>query len=263
MVAALVAANESPQIPPESRERILRFLKLLRATAAGLDTTRPDLFVHRLVDRLGLRRQQLFTAQADVVERLVMLSRFAELAASYVRRAPQATPREFARYAAAVADAGLGEEDPGRPPGPARSRCSRWRAAATLEADHVVLCGMESTRLPGARRAEADPVPPALAHDAEAEPLDAKAAHVADMRRLTHLAMTRARTSLTLSYAERSDRDVTQPPSPFAEEARAGAGRGVGGGRGGALRARRRRCTRRSRRCATSCCATCSARRGG
>jgi DNA helicase II / ATP-dependent DNA helicase PcrA len=88
MVAALVAANESPQIPPESRERILRFLKLLRAAASGLDTMRPDLFVHRLIDRLGLRRQQLFTAQADVVERLVMLSGLAEMAASYVRRAP-------------------------------------------------------------------------------------------------------------------------------------------------------------------------------
>ena len=100
MVAALVAATESPQLPPEARERILRFLKLHRSAAAALDTTRPDLFVHRLIDRLGLRRQQLFAAQADVVERLVSLARLGEMAAGYVRRAPQATPREFARYAA-------------------------------------------------------------------------------------------------------------------------------------------------------------------
>ena len=100
MVAALVAATESPQLPPEARERILRFLKLHRAAAAALDTTRPDLFVHRLIERLGLRRQQLFAAQADVVERLRRRSRaLGELAAAYVRRAPQATPREFARYA--------------------------------------------------------------------------------------------------------------------------------------------------------------------
>ena len=64
---------------------------------AAIDTTRPDLYVHRLIDRLGLRRQQLFAAQADVVERLRALARFGELAAAYVRRAPQATPREFAR----------------------------------------------------------------------------------------------------------------------------------------------------------------------
>src|SRR6185295_9402516 len=179
MVAALVAANESPQIPPESRERILRFLKLLRAAAAGLDTMRPDLFVHRLIDRLGLRRQQLFTAQADVVERLVMLSRLAEMAASYVRRAPQATPREFARYAAAVADAGLGDDEPGTPGGATGTgssvRVLTMAGAATLEADHVVLCGMESARMPGVRRAEA-----ATGIDAPATP----EAHLADMRRL-------------------------------------------------------------------------------
>src|SRR5207244_6461303 len=75
MVAALVAATESPQIPPEARERVLAFLKLHRQAAAALDTTRPDLFVHRLIERLGLRRSQVFAAQADVVERLISLAR--------------------------------------------------------------------------------------------------------------------------------------------------------------------------------------------
>src|SRR5687768_4834397 len=115
-VSALVAATESPQLPPEARERILGFLKLHRSAAAALDTTRPDLFVHRLIDRLGLRRQQLFAAQADVVERLVGLARLGELAADYVRRSPQGTPREFARSIAAVAEAGLREEE-GEPDG--------------------------------------------------------------------------------------------------------------------------------------------------
>jgi DNA helicase-2/ATP-dependent DNA helicase PcrA len=219
MVAGLVAANESPQIPPESRERIQRFLKLLRAAAAGLDTVRPDLFVHRLIDRLGLRRQQLFTAQSDVVERLVMLSRFAEMAASYVRRAPQATPREFARYAAAVADAGLGDDDAGSATEfDGAVRILSMASAATIEVDHVVLCGLESTRLPGVRRAVAEPVPAALAPAAAQE--DPRAAHVADMRRLLHLAMTRARRSLTLAYAERAGDDAPRSPSPLLEEAR-------------------------------------------
>jgi DNA helicase-2/ATP-dependent DNA helicase PcrA len=110
MVAALAAATESPQVPPEARERIRVFLKLYRSGTAALDTTRPDLDVHRLIERLGLRRQQLFAAQADVVERLRALARFGELASAFVRRTPQATPREFARSIAAVADAGLREE---------------------------------------------------------------------------------------------------------------------------------------------------------
>ncbi len=52
---------------------------------------RPDLYVHRLIERLGLRRQQLFAAQADVVERLRALARFGELASAHVARTPQAT----------------------------------------------------------------------------------------------------------------------------------------------------------------------------
>ena len=75
-----------------------RFPELYRAGVGALDSTRPDLFVHRLIDRLGLRRQQLFAAQADVVERLRALARFGELASAYARRSPQATAREFARY---------------------------------------------------------------------------------------------------------------------------------------------------------------------
>ena len=104
MVAALAAATESPQVPPEARERIRVFLKLYRASVAAIDTARPDLYVHRLIDRLALRRQQLFAAQSDVVERLRALAHFGELAAAHVLRKPQATPREFARSIAAVAD---------------------------------------------------------------------------------------------------------------------------------------------------------------
>ena len=93
MVAALGAALESPQIPPEARERIRTFLKLYRAAAGALDSTRPDLYVHRLIERLGLRRQLLFAASAEVVERLVNLAKFAELAARLRRAARRRRPR--------------------------------------------------------------------------------------------------------------------------------------------------------------------------
>lgn len=43
MVAALRAATESPQLPPEARTRIQRFLELHRAAADALDAARPDL----------------------------------------------------------------------------------------------------------------------------------------------------------------------------------------------------------------------------
>jgi DNA helicase-2/ATP-dependent DNA helicase PcrA len=221
MVSGLVAATESPQIPPEARERILTFLKLYRSASAALDTTRPDLFVHRLIERLGLRRQQLFAAQADVVERLVNLAKFGELASSYVRRAPQATPREFARYIAAVAEAGLREEEAVAETEPRAVQVMTMHSAKGLEFDHVYVLGLQSSRMPGARQRALEPVPDELLD--ERMPPDDRAAHVAEMRRLMHVAMTRARRRLVLAYAERDEKGEPRQPSPFLEEARTAA----------------------------------------
>jgi DNA helicase-2/ATP-dependent DNA helicase PcrA len=249
MVGAMVAATESPQVPPDARDRILSFLKLHRAASGALDTTRPDLFVHRLIDRLGLRRQQLFAAQADVVERLVALSRLGDLAADHVRRAPQATARDFARYLAAVADAGLREDDetadaaaPGSPLG--MVAVTSMAGAKGLELDHAFVLGLQASRVPGARMSLVEPVPDIGPAGSELDSSTSSSRnhllgaikqvsgtvgrdrHVADMRRLTHLALTRAREGVVLAYAAASDRGARQPPSPFAEEARAALGAG-------------------------------------
>ena len=222
MVAALGAALESPQIPPEARERITHFLRLHRAAAAAIDSTRPDLYVHRLVERLGLRRQLLFAASTEVVERLQNLAKFAELAADYVRRAPQTTARDFARSIAAVADAGLREEEAASGERPHGVRVMSMHAAKGLEFDHVYVLGLMAARMPGPRRRALEPIPGALIK--EAVPPDTKATHVAEMRRLLHVAMTRARRRLVLAFPERSERGALQQPSPFADEARAAVG---------------------------------------
>ena len=166
MVAALGAALESPQIPPEARERIAPFLKLYRRAAGALDSTRPDLFVHRLIERLGLRRQQLFAASTEVVERLVNLAKFGELAAAYVRRSPQATAREFARSIAAVAEAGLREEEAARRRRPRGVQVMAMHAAKGLEFDHVYVLGLMAARMPGPRRRSLEPIPDALLKEA-------------------------------------------------------------------------------------------------
>jgi DNA helicase-2/ATP-dependent DNA helicase PcrA len=217
MVTGLVAATESPQVTPEARERILQFLKLHRAFAAQLDTARPDLFIHRLIERLGLRRQQLFAAQADVVERLVSLARFGELAAAHVRRSPQATPREFARYVAAVAEAGLDDDETGAThPG---VQVVAMHQARGREWDHVYVLGLQAARMPGARRRVTEPIPGELLKE-RLVPATGET-HDAEMRRLLHVAMTRARKRLVLAYPRAAESGAAQPPSPFAEEARA------------------------------------------
>lgn len=225
MVSALVAATESPQLPPEARERVLGFLKLHRQAAAALDTTRPDLFVHRLVERLGLRRQQLFAAQADVVERLRALARLTELAGDFVRRRPQAGARDLARSLTAVAEAGLGEDDGAGLTAPTRDgfvRVLGMEAATGEEFDHVFVVGLQSSRMPGARRRLMEPIPDELVK--ERLPPESREAHAQEMRRLLHVAMTRAREGLVLAYAAASERGAAQPASPFAEEAREAVG---------------------------------------
>jgi superfamily I DNA/RNA helicase/RecB family exonuclease len=219
MVAALGAALESPQIPPEARERIAAFLKLYRTAAGALDSTRPDLYVHRLIERLGLRRQLLFAASTEVVERLVNLAKFGELAAAYLRRSPQATAREFARSIAAVADAGLREEEAAPAERPQGVQVMTMHAAKGQEFEHVYVLGLMAARMPGPRQRALEPIPDALLK--ETLPPDSKAVHMGEMRRLLHVAMTRARSRLVLAYPATTERGSDQPPSPFAEDARA------------------------------------------
>jgi DNA helicase-2/ATP-dependent DNA helicase PcrA len=54
MIAALSAAIESPQVPPEARARIQRFLELHRAASAALEKARPDLLARAA---LGAERE--------------------------------------------------------------------------------------------------------------------------------------------------------------------------------------------------------------
>ncbi|MDE3133891.1 MAG: ATP-dependent helicase, partial [Acidobacteriota bacterium] len=227
MVAALAAATESPQVPPEARERIRVFLKLYRACAAQIDTMRPDLYVHRLIERLGLRRQQLFAAQADVVERLRALARFGELAAAHVARTPQATAREFARSIAAVAECGLSEREQPQLAGADAVQVVALEMAGGMEVDHVFVLGLRAA-LRGASGLDCEPVPEELLH--EPLPPDDEQLRQARLRQRLYVAITRARERVVLVYA---GGDPTRDPAraaaggrplPEIEAARAAVG---------------------------------------
>ena len=227
MVAALAAATESPQVPPEARERIHVFLKLYRAGVAGLDSTRPDLYVHRLIDRLGLRRHQLFAAQADVVERLRALARFGELASAHARRSPQATPREFAHGVAAVADSGLREDDEPELGDLRAVQVVALDAAGALEADYVYAVGLHAGVLPPSP----ERIPAELIEAAESAASGAcaderpnrsliRAASVPDIGQQLYVAISRARRRAVLAYPSVNDRGAALLPAPPLERAR-------------------------------------------
>ena len=87
---------------------------------------------------------------------------------------------------------------------------------------HVLVLGLQSSRMPGARRAAIEPIPDELLH--EELPPATREPHAEEMRRLLHLAMTRAADTLVLAYSARTERGALQPPSPFVEEAREAVG---------------------------------------
>jgi DNA helicase-2/ATP-dependent DNA helicase PcrA len=215
MVAALAAATESPQVPPEARERIRSFLKLYRAAMPALDNTRPEVFVHRLIERLGLRRQQLFAAQADVVQRLQALARFGELAAAHGCRAPQSTPREFARSIAAVAQFGLPEQEEPRVTGARAVQIVPLAAAGGLEAEHVYVLGLNSAmRVPAPEH-----VPDALLK--QKLPAANPGQRALALRQALYVAVSRARARVVLCCpAPGSQPTVQAAAAPPIEELR-------------------------------------------
>ena len=209
MISALEAALESPQLPPEARDRIQSFLRLHRAASNALEGMRADVFVRRLIERVGLRRHRLFAASPETAERLVNLSRLAELAADWSRREPRGSVRDFVRHLTAVAEAGeLGGDDFDRP---AAGRGAR-RGARSGEGARV------RPRLP-ARAAERARSPRAQWEDGwipdelVAEPLPEPGDALTAERRLmlAHVAITRARLALVLSWPERADEGQTAP----------------------------------------------------
>lgn len=143
MVAACEAALDSPQFQPEARERIGAFLKLYNGAAATMEERRADVFVRRLVEQVGLRRQRLFAAQPEVAERLLGLSRLAELATAWTRREPHGSTRAFVRYLSAVAEAGVEPEDAEEPLAPGAVRGMAAAAVKGLGFDHVFVLGLE------------------------------------------------------------------------------------------------------------------------
>ncbi|HEU4906926.1 MAG TPA: ATP-dependent DNA helicase [Solirubrobacterales bacterium] len=143
MVSACEAALESPQMSPEARERIQSFLKLYGTASAVIEERRADVFVRRLVEAVGLRRQRLFAAQPEVAERLLGLSRLAELAAVWAQREPNGSTRDFIRHISAVADARLEPTGVSEPPARNAVQGLTRQAVKGIEFEHVFVLGLE------------------------------------------------------------------------------------------------------------------------
>jgi DNA helicase-2/ATP-dependent DNA helicase PcrA len=216
MISALDAALESPQLPPEARDRIKAFLKLQRSASAAMEEMRADVFVRRLIERIGLRRHRLFVATPEAAERLQSLSRLSELAAAWTRREPRGSVRDFVRHLTAVADAGeLDPDDAATSPGGSVVLAEPEQVKG-LEFEHVYVLGLHRGALP-ARDSAAGWLPRSLLPSGpSAEGEDATRAARA---RLAYLSMTRPSRALVMSWPEQTA-DGQVAPSPFYDAAR-------------------------------------------
>ena len=223
MPSAVAAALEGPQLSEEGRDRARSFLRLYRSAQGAFEDRRPDAFVLRLIERIGLRRQQVFATHADTVERLRNIAKLSEIAATYMSREPQATARDFTRYLAAVAESGLREEEAVAAPTAPAVRIMSMEAVRGLEFEHVFIPGLSAARMPGPWREAAEAVPAELLKE---RPLDTDPRESWDRERraLLHTAMTRARKGLVLAWAESGQPGATPRASPFYAEAMAATG---------------------------------------
>ena len=200
MISALDAALESPQLPPEARDRIKAFLKLQRSASAALEEMRADVFVRRLIERIGLRRHRLFVATPEAAERLQSLSRLSELAAAWTRREPRGSVRDFVRHLTAVADAGeLDPDDAATSPGGSVVLAEPEQVKG-LEFEQSTCSASTGERSPPATRPRdgcREPAPERARGRGRGRDRAARA-------RLAYLSMTRASRALVMSWPERT-----------------------------------------------------------
>jgi DNA helicase-2/ATP-dependent DNA helicase PcrA len=143
LVSACEAALESPRMSPESRERLAAFLKLHRAASGALDRHRPDAFVRRLIERIGFRRQGMFAAKPETAERLLSLSRLAEVATAWSRREPDGSTRDFTAFVSALADTGLEPAVGPRMPTAGKVRVVPWDGVRGGSWRRVYMLGLD------------------------------------------------------------------------------------------------------------------------
>ncbi len=221
MIAGIQAALESPQLSPEGRDRALAFMRVYRSASRAFDDLAPDLFVHRLVERIGLRRQQVFAAQARTVERLVNIAKLSNLARGFLQREPGASTRDFTAYLAAVAEAGIAEEEATPPDLPSAIRIMSMDAVKGVEADHVFILGLSQEAFREPRDQAAVPRPLRRGPEVDGD---------RRLGNLLYLATTRARRGAVLSFA--GDRrspflDTLDAPEEVVEEQLFGPGEGL------------------------------------
>ncbi len=186
-----------------------------RLSEVGPIMTGPTIDVVReVIDRAGLRLRALSIGGAEGAARLAGLSALERLATDLARRDGDLTPAGLVRQLMGLSDVGhRGRLD--RPRERAGVQVSTIHQSKGLEFDAVFVVGLVASRMPGRDRRGPD-IPDELLPETIQRGRDA---HIDEKRRLTYVALTRARRHLILSTYDAGER-TRQRPSMFFDEAR-------------------------------------------
>ena len=202
VIEAVHSCQRSRHFSPETIDKLRHFTVTFDALSAQLNELAPGEFMIRLINQIAIKGGVLIEYDRDAPERFANLSKLQRLADEYGSRLPQATARDFAVYMTAMVDAGLKEESERAEVNPNAVRLMTAHKSKGLEFDYVFVPGLTEARWPGRRQPGPkvpdallkDPMPPLPGKDGERE------AYIEEIRRLAHVAMTRARKQLVLSW---------------------------------------------------------------
>ena len=224
VIDAVRSCQHSRQFSPETIDKLRHFITTFDRLSAQMTELPPGEFMIRLINDISIKGAVLIDYSHDAPDRFANLSKLQRLADEYGARQPQASARDYAVYMTSMADAGLQEGSESAEADPNAVRLLTAHSSKGLEFDYVFVPGMIEDRWPGRRQRAAkvperllkDPMPPLPGKDPDRE------AHVEETRRLAHVAMTRARRQLVLSWFDARPDLVGRPTkiSRFFEEAR-------------------------------------------
>ncbi len=208
VVDAMRSAARSKQFSPETLDKIRQFVTTFSALSEQLDEIGPGEFTIRLINEIAIKGSVLLEGGREAPDRLANLSKFQRLAEEYELNSPGSSAREFANYITGMAAAGFSEESETADRDPEAVRLMTAHGCKGREFDYVFVPGMVNGRWPG-RNMNSRDVPDPLVHDPIFRPStkdEIREAYIEEVRRLAHVAMTRARKQLVLSWFDADTR---------------------------------------------------------
>ncbi|MDO8559813.1 MAG: UvrD-helicase domain-containing protein [bacterium] len=171
--------------------------------------------VLELLQRSGYLAWLTASDDARRLEQVGYLNQFFRVLTNFETTAADRSVRAFLRQLTLELEAGeAGSLAPELDQGPDAVRLMTVHAAKGLEFAHVFVVNMAERRFPTTERAETIPLPAGLIK----ERLPGGDVHLQEERRLLYVAVTRAKDSITFSFAQRYGGTRAKKPSPFLAE---------------------------------------------